>query len=71
MKLRQLLKIGVLGDDDKAVGFGVIPNLCIARSFQPDHPNVGRTGIELIQRLEQTVRKVLIQEQFQATMEVV
>lgn len=71
MKLRQLLKIRVLGDDDKFVSFRVIPYLPVARSLQADQPDVRRVGIELHQRLEQTMGKVLIQEQFQATMEIV
>ena len=71
MKLRQLLKIRVLGDDDKAVGFGVIPDPRISRSLQADQPDMRRIGIEFHQRLEQTMGKVLIQQQFQATMEIV
>ena len=55
MKLRRLLKMGVLGDDDKAAGLGMIPGLCIAGFFEPDRPNVRRPGKELVQRLEQTM----------------
>ncbi len=71
MKLRQFLKIRVQGDDDKTLGFGVISNLRIARSLQADQPDMRRIGIEFHQSLEQTMGKVLIQQQFQATMEIV
>ncbi len=42
-------------DDGKAVGLGMIPDFRIARLFRTGQPNVRGTGIELIQRLEQTM----------------
>jgi len=59
-----LVKVCVLGDDDKAFLDSVLPHRFVARLGQADVSHVLRSWILLLKRVEQTMREILIEEQF-------
>ena len=60
------IEVGIARDDNETIVPGVAPDGVIVGALHPHETHMGGSGIQIVQRLNQAIGKVLVEEELQA-----